>query len=374
MTDVNGITTLVRKMCRLAEAHDHDMTLVSFTDRAPEAGRSQNFKPVGQFTLPENSMVTLAFPPFLDVLEYCDRQQFTELIVSTPSLAGLAAVAAAKMLKLRLVGIYHTDLPQYIRYYTEDEAIENATWRYMRWFYDQMDLIYVPSRGYQDQLIAKGFDAAKLRLFPHGIDVDRFHPDRRHPSFWRRFGAGDGPTVTYVGRAAREKDLDVLIEVYDDLARRRPDCTFVVVGDGPFLGQMKERLRHANVVFTGFLFDADLSSAYAGSDVFVFPSTTDTFGNVVLEAMASGVPVVVSDRGGPSEIVEHGVTGLVTKARSAAEMIAAVERLLDDPALRRRMSAAARAHAETCRWEKIYLDFWNGRTGETTPALSAVPA
>ena len=370
VNDVNGVTTLVRKMCRIAQEHEHDLRLVTFADAAANyEGHSHNFSPVGQFTLPENPMVNVTFPPFLDVLEYCDRQQFTELIVSTPTLAGLAALAAGKMLNIRLVGIYHTDLPQYIRYYTEDEALESATWRYLRWFYEQMDLVYVPSRAYRDQLVAKGFTCEKLRLLPHGIDVDRFNPNRRSPAFWRRFGVNGGLKVTYVGRAAKEKDLDVLVEVYDRLARARPDCSLVIVGDGPFLEQMKTRLPHRNVVFTGFLFDADLSSAYAGSDVFVFPSTTDTFGNVVLEAMASGVPVVVSDRGGPAEIVEHGVTGLVTKARSADDLCAAIERLLDDPDLRRRMSAECRTYAETCRWERIYLNFWQGESAAAQAAL-----
>ena len=370
VNDVNGVTTLVRKMCRIAQEHDHDLTLVTFDEAAANYdGHAHNFAPVGRFTLPENPMVNLTFPPFLDVLEYCDRRQFTELIVSTPTLAGLAALAAGKMLNIRLTAIYHTDLPQYIRYYTEDEALESATWRYLRWFYDQMDLVYVPSRAYQDQLVAKGFTREKLRLLPHGIDVDRFNPNRRSPKFWQRFGVNGGLKVTYVGRAAKEKDLDVLVDVYDRLARRRPDCSLVVVGDGPFLEQMKARLPHRNVVFTGFLFDADLSSAYAGSDIFVFPSTTDTFGNVVLEAMASGLPVVVSDRGGPAEIVEHGVTGLVTKARSADDLSAAIERLLDDPDLRRRMSAECRAHAETCRWERIYQNFWQGESAAPQAAL-----
>ena len=102
--------------------------------------------------------------------------------------------------------------------------------------------------------------------------------------------------MIYVGRVAREKDLDVLIEVYDRLAVRRPECSLAVVGDGPYLQTRKQRLPYSNVIFTGFLFGEELSQAYASSDVFVFPSTTDTFGNVVLEAMASGVPVIVRIR------------------------------------------------------------------------------
>ena len=361
LTEVNGVTTLVHKMCRLAQKHEHDLTLISFSDHAPEyPGRVQNFKPVGQFRLPENDTVTLAFPPFLDILEYCDRQQFTELIISTPGLAGLAALLAGKLLGLRMVGIYHTDLPQYIRYYTEDEVMETATWKYLRWFYEQMDVIYVPSRYYRQQLAEKGFDSMKLRLFPHGTDIEAFHPRHRSPGWWRKFGGNGGPKVIYVGRVAREKDLDVLIEVYDRLAVRRPECSLAVVGDGPYLQTMKERLPYSNVIFTGFLFGEELSQAYASSDVFVFPSTTDTFGNVVLEAMASGVPVIVSDKGGPKEMVQHGRTGIVTKAKNVNEVVDGIERLIDNPAARREMAAHARSYAERQSWEKIYLNFWNG--------------
>ena len=376
LNDVNGVTRVVRRMGELAAATGDDLTLISIADRAPDwSGRVKHFTPVGQFSLPENENVTLAFPPFLDVLEYCDRENFTELIVSTPGPAGLAALAAGKALNLKLVGIYHTDLPQYIRYYTEDEALESASWRYLRWFYEQMDVIYVPSRAYQRALEAKGFAPEKLRLFPHGTDPEKFHPGCRDEAFWGRYAAATGPTVTYVGRVAKEKDLDVLVDVFTRLAQARPDCTLAVVGDGPFLPVMKQRLKIPQVVFTGFLFDADLSRAYASSDVFVFPSPTDTFGNVVLEAMASGVPVVVSDRGGPCEIVEHGRTGLVTKARNAMHLVAAVERLLDDHDLRRAMSAAGRHHAEAHGWDRLYREFWDGLgTHGTDVSTSSSPS
>jgi glycosyltransferase involved in cell wall biosynthesis len=360
LTEVNGVTTLVFKMCREALKHEHDLTLISFADKKPDyPGKVQNFKPVGQFALPENKTVTLAFPPVLDVTEYCEREQFTELIVSTPGLAGLAALAAGKTLGTRLVGIYHTDLPQYIRYYTEDEAMEAATWSYLRWFYEQMELVFVPSRVYRQQLIDQGFDPKRLRLFPHGTDIDAFHPRHRSPAFWDKFGGNGGPKVVYVGRVAKEKDLDILIDVYRQLARLRPDCTLAVVGDGPFLSCMRERLPYPNVVFTGMLQGQELSQAYASSDVFVFPSTTDTFGNVILEAMASGLPVVVSDKGGPKEIVQNGRTGLVTKGRSVTELLQGIEWLIENHDRRREMATNCRSYAEKCSWERIYINFWN---------------
>jgi glycosyltransferase involved in cell wall biosynthesis len=374
LTDVNGVSTLVHQMGRLAECFGHDLTLISFAERAPDAPRVRNFTPIGQFSIPEHEHLVLAFPPVLDVLEYCDREQFTELIVSTPGLAGLAALAAGKLLNIRLVGIYHSDLPRYIRYSTDDDAMESAAWRYLRWFYDQMDVIYVPSRAYRRELLEKGFDGRKLRLFPHGADTERFHPLHRLPGFWQRYGAAANLTVTYVGRVAKEKDLDVLAEAIGRLAPKRRDCTFVIVGDGPLLPRLREQLRHTNVVFTGFLFDRTLSSAYASSDVFVCPSTTDTFGSAVLEAMASGVPVIVSSVGGPAEIVRHEETGLITRGRDVQDLAAAIERLLDDADLRRRLGEAGRRHAEACSWDRLYLEFWedSGRAQPSVPSMGAV--
>jgi glycosyltransferase involved in cell wall biosynthesis len=217
-----------------------------------------------------------------------------------------------------------------------------------------------------------------MPAFPHGTDLQTFHPSHRDPGFWTKFGAAPGPKVTYVGRLAKEKDLDVLIDAYGSLARRHPECTLCIVGDGPFLSAMKEALVYPNVLFTGFLFNGDLSAAYASSDILVFPSTTDTFGSVVLEAMASGVPVIVSDRGGACELVQHGLTGLVTKGRNAADLLEAIERLLGHAELRRQMAPACRSFAETCSWENTYANFWNsqaggGDAGEDS-ASGAVPA
>jgi glycosyltransferase involved in cell wall biosynthesis len=347
-------------MGKLAKELNHDLTLISLAGTPPTIdSKLHNFRPVGEFKLPENESITLGFPPFLEILDYCERQEFTEFIISTPAPLGLAALAIGKMMGLRLSSIYHTDLPQYIRYYTEDEEMEGLTWQYLRWFYAQMDCIYVPSKVYLDQLIAKGFHPAKLRLFPHGADLDAFHPRFRDPRFWEKYGGNGRTHITYVGRVAKEKDLDILVEVFFKLAKRHPECQLAVVGDGPYLSTMKEKLRSAKAVFTGFLHGEMLSRAYASSDIFLFPSTTDTFGNVIVEAMASGVPVVVSDKGGPREVVMHGRTGLVTKGRDVEAMLEAVEQLVADPDLRLRMAGHCRAFAETRSWKQIYLDFWS---------------
>lgn len=371
--EVNGITTLVGELCQQARAHGDQVVPISISSQAVSLPGAVQFTPVGSFPLPESDSINLDFPPFLDILDYCDREQFSEIIISTPGLAGLAALAAGRLLNIRLVGIYHTDLPQYVRSYTDDDAMESATWWYMRWFYDQLDAVYVPTEVYRRQLVAKGFTASKLWLLPHGTDTERFHPRRRWPGYWRRYGAGDGPVAIYVGRVAREKDLDVLADAWETVVRQRPGCRLAIVGDGPQLPWLRERLRHLDIIFTGFLFGDDLGAAYASADFLVFPSTTDTFGNVVLEAMASGLPVIVSDRGGPAEFVRHGITGLVARGRDHAALADAIETLFDDPARRRTMGDAARAEAERCTWRDVYRRFRQRTPGHASESLDELP-
>jgi hypothetical protein len=188
VTDEAGAVSVIRELCRLAEAHEHDLTLVSAGDtRQDYPGRVQWFEPVGQLPVPGHENVTVAFPPFLRILEFCDREGFTELVVSSPGVTGLAALAAGKLLQTRLTGIFHTDLPKYIRDWTDDESMESAAWRYVRWFYDQMDTILVPDPIARRQLMAKGFDPAKLRVLGVSADgqlSDRTQWENAYAQFW----------------------------------------------------------------------------------------------------------------------------------------------------------------------------------------------
>lgn len=150
----------------------------------------------------------------------------------------------------------------------------------------------------------------------------------------------------YVGRVSREKNLELLADAFMEIAEENTPAQLVIVGDGPFTEELREKLRGYPVIFTGFLSGDTLASAYASSDVFVFPSATDTFGNVVLEAQASGLPVIVSDSGGPRELMRDGVTGLVTRADDLGDLVEAMRSLLLDETRTAEMGANARAFAE----------------------------
>ena len=360
LEDVNGVATTIRKMAAAGAAAGKELIVVTSRselniDNIP----IKNFRPIGEFELPEYELQKLSFPPILQMLDYIQRKKFSEIIISTPGPIGLTALLAAKMLNLQTSGIYHTDFPQYVRILTEDSFLESAAWHYMHWFYGQLDTVFVSSEQYRQSWINRGFDPEKLKIFPRGLDTELFNPARRDPAFWEKYGAATNGEVRllYVGRISREKDLDVLANAYRRLREEGLSVQLFVVGHGPYSQALSETLPDA--VFTGYLTGLELATAYASADVFAFPSTTDTFGNVIIEAQASGVPVVVSDSGGPKELVDDKTNGLVTKSHDVEDFTRAIRALIVDPALRERMGGCARQSVIDLSWPNAFRKFWS---------------
>jgi glycosyltransferase involved in cell wall biosynthesis len=358
LDDVNGVATTIRRMVAAGANAGKDLTVVvSRNELSIDNIPIKNFPPIGEFELPEYELQKLSFPPVLQMLDYIQREKFTEIIISTPGPVGLTGLLAAKMLNLQTSGIYHTDFPQYIRILTEDSFLESVAWRYMHWFYGQLDTVFVNSEEYRQSWIQHGLDAAKLKILPRGLDTELFHPARRDPAFYEKFGARNGEVrLLYVGRVSREKDLDLLAAAYRRLRDEGLPVQLCIVGDGPYSEAFAKSLPEA--FFTGYLKGEELAAAYASADVFVFPSTTDTFGNVILEAQACGLPVVVSDSGGPKELVEHEANGLITKSHDVEDFASAIRMLVTNRATRERMSNFARNGVTDRSWPSAFRKFW----------------
>jgi len=228
-------------------------------------------------------------------------------------------------------------------------SLEALAWKYMCLFYHSVDEVVVPSKFIARLLHARGMRNRKLLILDRWVDANRFHPKHRDADYWTRHGVADGATrFLYVGRIGLEKNLDTLADAFLALCAERKDVHLLVVGDGPYRKDLEARLAGAPVTFTGFLEGQELSIAYASADVKLFPSTTDTWGNAPLEAQASGLPVVVSDQGGPQELMVDGVTGFCVRGRDVAALADAMGKLLDE-GRRTRMGAAARAFVEANR-------------------------
>ncbi len=357
--EVNGVAKTLQLHVKTALKNQKQQAIITCSPE-PDTPGVVNFTPIGTYDMPDYPDMKLFYPPLLSMLHYCYEESFTHIHSATPGPIGLAALAIARILKRPIVSTYHTALPQYVAQLTDDPAMEEIMWRYTLWYYNQMDVTYVPSHAVGDELAAKGIPREKIRFYPRGIDSIRFHPSKRNGFYRSRYRIGDDVVkLLYVGRVSKEKNIELLENVFRRLCQARKGIHLVVVGDGPHFEAIKRSMADLPVTFTGFIDGEDLCQAYASSDIFVFPSTTDTFGNVILEAQASGLPVVVTDEGGPKENLIPGETGFVIPASDEKQFASVLMGLIDDPDRLGRMKESARRYSEGRSFEKAYIELWD---------------
>jgi glycosyltransferase involved in cell wall biosynthesis len=267
--------------------------------------------------------------------------------IAVPDLLGHAALALAKAHGIPAVASYHTRYETYLRHYWYLAPLEKLLKHILRRFYGLCREVYVPSQSVRDALLADGLKD-NFRPWPRGIDMERFTPGKRSAAWRAEFGIGpDELVILHVSRLVREKRLDTLTKALNRIAVPH---RVVIVGDGPDREYTVRELPHA--VFTGFLEGEALARAYASSDIFVFPSDSESFGNVTLEAMASGLACVCADATGSRSLVVAGETGLLAPADDADGFARHITALAGDANLRQRMGEAARKRAAGFSWEE----------------------
>ena len=265
-----------------------------------------------------------------------------------PALLGPVGLRHGRELDVPVVASYHTDIPGYAQHYGLG-LFRETLWAYFRWMHNGADLNLCPSRFTQEELEQKGFK--RLRVWGRGVDTDRYTPRKRSGEWRDRLSGGrpDAQLLLYVGRLATEKRVAWLRPILDVL----PEARLAIVGDGPERETLAKLFEGTNTVFTGYLEGEALASAYAAADIFTFPSASETFGNVVLEAMASGLPVIAPDAGGPRDHVHDGKNGYLFPAHDPEALVRRVRRLAARPGLIRSLGWGARAYAKTQTWEMI---------------------
>jgi phosphatidylinositol alpha 1,6-mannosyltransferase len=273
-----------------------------------------------------------------------------ELIhVASPTPMSVWAQNYARSRGIPVVATFHTHFVSYFRYYGV-RGLEGLGWRIMRWFYGRCDATYAPSSSIVDELRAQGIP--RVHLWSRGVDSTLFSPEKRDDSLRASLGVTDDvPMLLMVSRLVKEKDMADLVVMDEELRRRGLVYRLALVGNGPMRRELEARLPHAH--FAGRRRGEELARWYASGDVFVFPSTTETFANVVQEAMASGLPAVVADRGGPPGVIEPNRSGLVARANCGSSLADNVERLLLDRELRASMGRAARQRAQARTWAAV---------------------
>jgi len=269
--------------------------------------------------------------------------------VASPDPLGLAAVRLANRWRLPCVASYHSRHDIYSHYY--GVGFLARPWQhYLRWLYSTCAQLYAPSEEVVALLRADRI-GRDVRLWTRGVDLNRFNPDRRSQPWRRAMGfADDDVVVAFISRLVAEKNIGLVQEVLQLLEQRGVPHRQLFVGEGPERARLKAKL--PNAVFTGFLDGDALSTAYASADVFFFPSVTETFGIVTLEAMASGLPAVCANATGSASLVKPGDTGFLVEETDKPGFADAIARLVSDPALRRRMGANAVARSRSYSWRR----------------------
>jgi phosphatidylinositol alpha 1,6-mannosyltransferase len=273
--------------------------------------------------------------------------------LSAPDYLGYKALKLAKAWNIPAVASVHTRFETYFRYYGFGWA-ERVASGYLRKFYGQCAQIYAPTESMAQVLRDEGMNP-DIRIWSRGIDSQLFHPAKRDESWREAHGIGPADVVVaFVGRLVLEKGLAVFADSIERCRALGRNPRVLVVGDGPERAWFAERLPDA--VFTGFLQGADLARAYASSDIFFNPSTTETFGNVTLEAMASGLPAICARATGSMSLVSHGTTGFLCESHNVAEYADCLQRLIGDAGLRRGLGAASRSRSLIYNWDRILHD------------------
>jgi glycosyltransferase involved in cell wall biosynthesis len=343
LADVNGVSRFVRALA----LHAPDLHILTSTRRhVPAAPNIHNVHPMLSCRMPGYAMLDLSVPRPGALAARALNPDVVH--VSTPGPVGLAGRRFAMRHGLPLVGTYHTDFPAYVEHLFDDVALTAAAARVLRWFYAPFDRVLVRSAGVIPRVAALGIPPDRIVALTPGIDTDRFHPRHRDPAIWSTLPGVRPSSVKalYVGRLSVEKNLAMLARIwpriYSAASTRGVDTQLLLVGDGPYRATMERQIGGHAACFLGFRHGDQLSRLYASSDLFLFPSATDTLGQAVMEAQSSGVPAIVMDEGGPREIVQHGRTGLVVG--TPTELRIAALSLILSPERRSAMSAAAREH------------------------------
>ncbi len=350
--EVNGVSNTFHKLVEYAKKHDKQLEVFTLANanKKERIGKHiiiHRYKPRLPIQLYEKNKFDLRFL-HEDIIGYFKNNHFNLIHTATPGSMGLTALFIARWFNIPLIGSYHTSLPEYVQKMVDDTArkinwfdkkvgkrFHNATWSYMKWYYNKCRLVLSPSQFTCNQLKRKL--STKIRIFSRGVDTKLFHP--------AKFKFNRKSIALYVGRLSIEKNLDILIKCFSS----RKDCMLKFVGSGPYEQELKKRLPNAK--FLGYLSGKRLARAYSKADFFLFPSTTDSFGNVVLEAMASGLPVIVSNKMGPRELVANNVNGYVSSLKDFNDKI---DILVRNKKHRKKMGKEARHYALTRSWTKVF--------------------
>ncbi|WP_112181773.1 MULTISPECIES: glycosyltransferase family 1 protein [Paraliobacillus] len=348
--DVNGVATTLTNFISYLDQSEHTYHIFK-----PSLDQSQPL-----YIHPLLSMRFFLYPEYqIHLPNYAQIKQSLKAFkpdiihVVTPFSIGLYGIRYALKNQIPLVGSYHTNFDQYLRYY-HLRFLSQAVWKYLHRVHEPMQRIFVPSPDTMQQLKRKGF--TNLRLWQRGVDTNAFKPSIHNETFREKYNITTPFILSYVGRLSPEKNIDSLIQIISGLQTSFSNkIHWLIAGDGPERQRLIE-LNIPNITFTGYVHGQELTDVYANSDLFVFPSATETFGNVVLESLASGTPVIGANTGGVKYLLEKHTYahGIACDPNKPDQFVKAITELLTNRLKRKQMETSARVFAKTKSWKKIF--------------------
>ncbi|MEW6694141.1 MAG: glycosyltransferase family 1 protein [Pseudomonadota bacterium] len=352
--EVNGVATTMERMVQGLQRRDHDVQVVrprQGADAYDHDGSRLGLEQVltRGVPIPRYPQLRMGLPAQRALQALWMRRRPDIVHIATEGPLGWSALRTARKLRLPVSTDFRTHFDAYSAHYGVG-WLRRSVQAYLRRFHNQADCTLVPTEGLRQQLRAAGFE--RLIVVQRGVDIDRFTPALRNPTLRTVWGIQpDQRVLLYVGRLAAEKNLALLATAFDAMCAVQPTWRLVVVGDGPQRAWLSQRCPHA--VLLGTLVGKALAQAYASSDLLLFPSLTETFGNVTLEALASGLPVLAFDYAAAAEVVRHGDSGLLAPVGDTDAYVALARAVARDDALLQRLRAGA-VHAVQHRgWEHI---------------------
>ncbi|UFS63155.1 glycosyltransferase family 1 protein [Sulfurimonas sp. HSL-3221] len=343
--DANGVSRFIQDMAAQSRQRDGRFSVLSASPLGGEEVESNivNLRPFWYVRMPfyREQFLTIV-PPWMQMYRYVKAASPDVIHISTPGPLGICAMLIAKRCGIPVAGTYHTDFPSYIRKQIKLEMAEAVTRRFMRFFFHRMQRVFSRSQHYMEVLERElKMEERKLRFLPPGSNTERFSPRHRDPAVWPRFDIPvDTLKILYVGRLSVEKNFLFVVDLFETLQRTCDvPLSLIVVGEGS-LAESVSRRRNSHIHLLGLQGGSDLSALYASSDLMLFASVTETLGQVVMEAQASGLPCIVSDQGGVTDTVAHGKTGYCLSVEDDDEWQSNAKTMIESSVLRQQMGMA----------------------------------
>lgn len=351
--EVNGVAITIGHMVRVLRKRKHHIQLIRPRQhKLDKAAQEEGYEEVllAGMPIPGYPELKIGLPAKGALLRLWRKQRPDIVHIATEGPLGWTALSAARKLDIPVSTDFHTNFHSYAKHYGIG-LLQKPMAAYLRHLHNKSGCTMVPTVTLQQELEANGYE--NVLVVSRGVDTQMFHPAKRNVELRSTWGVAENtPVAMLVSRLAPEKNLPVVIQAFEQMRSIEPECKLVIVGDGPARAEL-EKQQHPNVIFAGMRTGEDLAAHYASGDIFIYPSTTETYGNVTVEAMSSGLATVAYDYAAAHKHIRHDVNGLLVPYDDTASFVAQAKALVSDAARIQRLRTEARMTVESPTWEDV---------------------